>query len=84
MPYASTKNPMNVHLIKMRINPAKKDAVPFAFCLRAKKRRVFWGPIIIVSPIRKRIYGSVSAQAMETLSSRVSYVSHGEPIFRVY
>lgn len=40
----------------MRASPPKKAAVPFAFCLRAKNRRVFAGPIMIVRPMRKRIY----------------------------
>lgn len=47
---------MIVHRMSIRISPAKKAAVPFAFCLRAKKRRVFWGPMMMVRPMRKRIY----------------------------
>jgi hypothetical protein len=39
----------------MRVRPAKKAAVPRAFCLREKKRRVLWGPMMIVRPMRKRI-----------------------------
>ena len=41
MPYASTRNPIKVHFMKIRIKPRKNAAVPFAFCLRAKKRSVF-------------------------------------------
>jgi hypothetical protein len=55
MPYASIMKPINVHRRRMRASPAKKAAVPLAFCFRAKKRSVFWGPIMIVRPIRKRI-----------------------------
>lgn len=40
----------------MSKSPAKKAAVPFAFCFRAKKSSVFCGPIMIVRPMRKRIY----------------------------
>lgn len=49
--------PTKAHLIKIRKRPRKKAAVPLSFCLRAKKARVFWGPIIIVRPIRKSICG---------------------------
>ena len=56
IPYSSTQNPIRGHLRRIRIRPAKKAAVPFAFCFLAKKRRVFCGPIIIVRPIRKRIW----------------------------
>ena len=48
---------MSAQRIKIRKRPPKKAAVPFSFCRRAKKRAVFWGPIIIVRPIRKRILG---------------------------
>jgi hypothetical protein len=41
--------------MRMRNRPMKNAAVPLSFCRRAKKRRVFCGPIIIVRPIRKRI-----------------------------
>lgn len=56
IPYNSTANPMNAHRNSMRQSPAKKAAVPLSFCRRAKKRSVFWGPIMIVRPMRKRIY----------------------------
>lgn len=56
MPYASTRNPMKVHRMRMRSRPAKKAAVPFAFCRRAKKSKVFCGPIMMVRPMRKRIW----------------------------
>lgn len=56
MPYASTMKPINVHLSRIKAKPAKKAAVPFAFCLRAKKRRVLEGPIMMVRPMRKRSY----------------------------
>lgn len=56
MPYSSMQKPMSVHRRRMRTRPPKKAAVPRAFCFRAKKRRVFWGPIIIVRPMRKRIW----------------------------
>jgi len=56
IPYNSTKKPMKAQRIRMRKSPAKKAAVPFSFCRRAKKDKVFWGPIIMVRPIRKRIW----------------------------
>jgi len=56
MPYASTRKPMKVHRRRMRARPTKKAAVPLAFCLRAKKRSVFCGPMMMVRPMRKRIY----------------------------
>lgn len=56
MPYNSMQNPISGHRKRMRTSPAKKAAVPLAFCLRAKKRRVLEGPIIMVRPMRKRIY----------------------------
>lgn len=46
---------MNVHRMRISVRPAKNAAVPLAFCLRAKKRSVFWGPMMMVRPIRKRI-----------------------------
>lgn len=55
IPYSSTKKPTNAQRIRMRNRPRKKAAVPLSFCLRAKKARVFWGPIMRVRPIRKRI-----------------------------
>lgn len=56
MPYSSTQKPMSGHRSRISSRPAKKAAVPLAFCLRAKKRSVFWGPMIMVRPIRKRIW----------------------------
>ena len=56
MPYNSTRNPVNGHLIRMSASPAKKAPVPLSFCLRAKNANVFCGPIITVKPIKKRIY----------------------------
>lgn len=56
MPYSSTRNPISGQRNRMSVKPPKKAAVPFAFCLRAKKRRVLEGPMIMVRPIRKRIY----------------------------
>lgn len=55
MPYNSTKNPINGHLMRISVSPAKKAPVPLSFCFRAKNNIVFCGPIIMVSPIRKRI-----------------------------
>ena len=57
MPYNSTRNPISGQRKRMSVRPAKKAAVPLAFCLRAKKRRVLAGPIMMVRPIRKRIWG---------------------------
>jgi hypothetical protein len=56
MPYSSTRNPISGHRSRMSNRPAKKAAVPLSFCLRAKKRAVLEGPIIIVRPMRKRIW----------------------------
>lgn len=47
---------MNVHFMRINRSPTKKAAVPLAFCLRAKKRSVLWGPMMMVRPMRKRIY----------------------------
>lgn len=72
----------------MRIirSPKKKAAVPLAFCLRAKKSKVFCGPMIIVRPMRKSICfregpaASVSQiDGPGTRRRRVSYVSHSKP-----
>lgn len=57
IPYNSTRKPINGHRSRIRASPPKKAAVPFTFCLRAKKRRVLAGPMITVSPMRKRICG---------------------------
>lgn len=56
IPYSSTKKPMNVHRMRISARPTKNAAVPLAFCFRAKKRRVFCGPMMIVRPMRKRIW----------------------------
>lgn len=40
---------------RMRMIPEAKAAVPLSFWGRVKKTRVFWRPIIRVSPMRKRI-----------------------------
>lgn len=56
MPYSSMRNPTSGHRSRMSVSPPKNAAVPFALFFRAKKRRVFCGPMIMVSPIRKRIY----------------------------
>lgn len=56
MPYSSTRKPISGHRRRINARPAKKAAVPFALFLRAKKRSVLAGPIMIVRPIRKRIY----------------------------
>lgn len=55
MPYSSTQKPMRGHRNKISSRPPKKAAVPLAFCLRAKKRRVLAGPMMMVRPMRKRI-----------------------------
>ena len=55
MPYSSIKKPKNAQRIRISVMPRAKAAVPFHFCLRAKKARVFCVPIIKVRPIRKRI-----------------------------
>jgi hypothetical protein len=47
--------PIKVHFINISVRPAKNAAVPFAFCFLAKNRNVFWGPMMIVRPMRKRI-----------------------------
>lgn len=62
IPYSSTQKPIRGHRSNMRTRPAKNAAVPFAFCFLAKKSSVFCGPIIMVSPIRKRICHSTEAR----------------------
>jgi len=47
---------MSAHFMRINVRPPKKAAVPLSFCLRAKKTRVFCGPMMIVKPMRKRIY----------------------------
>lgn len=56
MPYSSTRKPISGHRSRISARPAKKAAVPFALFRRAKKSSVLAGPIMIVRPIRKRIY----------------------------
>jgi len=56
IPYNSMKKPTKAQRIRMSRSPTKKAAVPLIFWRRAKKEKVFWGPIIMVRPIRKRIY----------------------------
>ena len=56
IPYSSTTNPISGHRSRISASPAKKAAVPLSFCLRAKKRAVFCGPMMMVRPIRKRIW----------------------------
>lgn len=56
MPYNSTQKPMSGHRRRMRARPPKKAAVPLAFCFRAKKRSVFCGPMMMVRPMRNRIW----------------------------
>jgi hypothetical protein len=57
MPYSSTKKPMRGQRRRISRMPATKAAVPFSFCRRAKKRAVFWRPMIRVRPAKKRICG---------------------------
>lgn len=59
------------------MRPPKKAAVPRAFCLRAKKRSVFWGPIIIVRPMRKRTWAGGLAFPGDGERSGGSAVSRG-------
>jgi hypothetical protein len=69
--------------MRIRKRPAKKAAVPFSFCRRAKKRAVFWGPMIIVRPIRKRICDAVSCVEREMCKGGRrggTYVAHCEPV----
>ena len=55
IPYNSIMKPTSAQRMSISARPTKKAAVPLSFCLRAKKRTVFCGPIIIVRPIKKRI-----------------------------
>lgn len=84
MPYASTMKPIKVQRKRMRASPAKKAAVPLAFCFRAKKRRVFWGPIMMVRPMRNRIWAGSSmldrgGQRWGGGDNTGAYVSHSKP-----
>ena len=56
IPYNSIRKPKKGQRINMSKMPAAKAAVPFHFWRRAKKRAVFWKPIIRVRPIRNRIW----------------------------
>lgn len=67
MPYSSTQNPTSGHRSRISASPAKKAAVPLSFCLRAKKAVVFCGPMMIVRPIRKRIWGEHSSAQGEVV-----------------
>lgn len=55
MPYSSMMKPKNAQRIRISVMPKAKAAVPFHFCLRAKKATVLVVPIMRVRPIRKRI-----------------------------
>src|SRR3569833_25689 len=86
MPYSSTAKPIRGHLNRIRASPAKKAAVPFAFCFRAKNKRVFCGPIMIVSPMRKRIWRRTRQSLFRRQGSGGRcglYISHGEPAGKV-
>lgn len=79
MPYSSTRKPISGHLKRISASPAKKAAVPLSFCLRAKKTSVFCGPMMMVRPMRKRIWeGSVSEVWVGEGGRRGGYISHGE------
>jgi len=62
IPYNSTRKPRKVQRQRIMRRPTKKAAVPFSFCLRAKKSSVLEGPIIMVRPRRKRICGVLEAE----------------------
>ena len=47
---------MNDQRSRIKVIPAQNAAVPFSFCRLAKNSNVFCGPMIIVRPIKKRIY----------------------------
>lgn len=81
MPYSSTRNPTRAQRIKIRVRPAKKAAVPLSFWRRAKKSAVFWGPIIIVRPRRKRIYSfCVSLGCDCARRGGRMYIAHCKPV----
>lgn len=73
MPYSSTQKPIKGQRRRIRTRPAKKAVVPLSFWRRAKKRSVFWGPMIIVRPIRKRIcwFAGGVLDWMEEISSSI-------------
>jgi len=89
MPYSSMQKPIRGHRSSMRASPAKKAAVPFAFCFLAKKSSVFCGPIIMVSPMRKRIcspawcevryIGSRTGHRGTGSQGGSAYISHRKP-----
>jgi hypothetical protein len=54
IPYSSTKKPTSGQRKRMSRIPQVNAAVPLSFWRRAKKRAVFVGPIIRVSPRRNR------------------------------
>ena len=55
-PYNSTQKPVRGQRKRIRKIPRAKVKVPVSFCRRAKKVRVFAGPRIRGSPIKKRIW----------------------------
>lgn len=64
--------------MSMSTRPRKKAPVPLAFCLRAKKSNVFCGPMMMVKPMRKRIYSYiyVSSGPFDRGSSKAGYLVH--------
>ena len=75
MPYSSTTNPTRGQRNKMSRIPTMNAAVPLSFWRRAKKMKVFWGPMMRVRPIRKRIYtrcGILLARRREVLLGRAA------------
>ena len=82
IPYNSTKKPVSGHRRRMRTRPPKNAAVPLSFCRRAKKRSVFWGPIMIVRPIRKRICDGALSDGLPRRQwdrRKRTYVAHCKP-----
>jgi hypothetical protein len=70
MPYNSITKPINAHFISISVMPSANAAVPFHFCLRAKKESVFVVPIRSVRPIRKRICCGQGLHVREGLEGR--------------
>jgi hypothetical protein len=77
MPYISMTKPKKGQRRRMSEIPTRKAAVPFHFWRRAKKTAVFWGPIIRVRPIRKRIWrvGALGS-GVWSVEEGEAYVSH--------
>lgn len=48
--------PMNGHFKNTSRIPPMKHAVPRIFSFRAKKKNVFWGPMMSVKPEMKRTW----------------------------